>query len=529
MSTANTQNLILNNEGVDNISDIVSTWMSECKIKKAEIIRVKYALEELLISIKDHYDEEVSATVQTGKRFGKNYCRITYDGKSYDPYSDQDDYDEWRKQLLAYSDISPIWDFTSGKNQLYFTLPRNPIKTETALLASVILAILVGLLKGAIPAETVSAVKADLLNPISNIFLNLMNTFAVFLIFFSVINGICGLGSASDFGRFGKTIILRFVNMTMVEIAAGMGLLYLFYRIPYGITKGSSQTDKVISNVLDIFPKDPITPFINGNTMQIVFMAILIGMIILANKNKLKRTNTMVIEMNYISISVVETICRFLPIYIFVTLTILFWEDGIGIAVKIWKPLLFYALMSFSCAFLSILHVSIKLKAKLSVLINKIKPTFLIGLTTASSMAAFSRVIDINEKKLGISPEVTKFGVPIGNLLCSTTTGLSIVTITYYLTDYYNMSVNVGWFLSLWFMAFVFAESLPPVSGGLLICLGIIISSLGIPKTGLAIAGTMALIFDFIDTSCRIVMSHMQLSLSANKLHKLDLDILRKK
>ena len=80
----------------------------------------------------------------------------------------------------------------------------------------------------------------------------------------------------------------------------------------------------------------------------------------------------------------------------------------------------------------------------------------------------------------------------------------------------------------LWLMCFIFAISLPPVSGALLICLGIIMKNFNIPSEGLAIAGTMGLIFDFIDTSSRIVISHMELCLSADKLGKLNKEKLKK-
>lgn len=528
MSNSNTLEVTVDYKGIDTISEFISNWMTECKTDKYELIRTRLTVEELLLSVNAHYEKEVSATVYTGTKFGKRYCRIVYDGESFDPFAKDENLDEWTEHLISSSETVPSWSFSGGKNELYFTLSKRVIKTESLLVGSVILAILFGLIKVDYSGDIIDFASEKILTPLSDVFINLLNTFAVLLIFFSVLSGICGLGGARDFSKMGKTIINRFLVRSAFFIAISIGILYLIYRLPYGETQGSSQSDELIKRIFAIIPSDPLSPFINGDMLQIVFMAIIIGIVILANKHRLRHTTSLLIELNDISTRTVELVCKLLPLYIFVTLTLLFWQNGMGIFFRIWKPLLIYTSISFFIVILSMLIVSIKFKVSLKVLAKKIRPTFIIGLTTASSTVAFSKVLDTNERKLGISPDVSKFGVPIGNLLCSATTGASMASIVFYLTDYYGLSINVGWFIMLWLMCFIFAISLPPVSGALLICLGIIMKNFNIPSEGLAIAGTMGLIFDFIDTSSRIVISHMELCLSADKLGKLNKEKLRK-
>ena len=55
------------------------------------------------------------------------------------------------------------------------------------------------------------------------------------------------------------------------------------------------------------------------------------------------------------------------------------------------------------------------------------------------------------------------------------------------------------------------------------------LSSLGIPLDGLAVASSMALVFDFISTGSYIAMRHMEMVIQAGHLNLLDKEALRSK
>ncbi len=106
-------------------------------------------------------------------------------------------------------------------------------------------------------------------------------------------------------------------------------------------------------------------------------------------------------------------------------------------------------------------------------------------------------------------------------------TKASLCVLIYYLSELYSMKINWSWFVLLWVLCTIFSMSLPPVSGGTLVCLGVLMATFGIPKEGLALAGTLAIIIDFIDTSSRVLTSDLIMLGAADKLDKLDLEALR--
>ena len=527
MVIKNRQELSLTNSNIDSISESLAEWMKSGKEKSKLILRARLTLEELLISTQKHFGEEHTVTVHYGKRLGKRFFKVVYGGESFNPYSAEEEYGEWANRLLTNYDAVPAWNYSHDKNEIVITFGTTSLKPEVLLILSLVMAIGMGLMKPLFHSASITKISEYVLQPLSGIFVSLLNTFAVILIFLSVLSGICGIGNTGDLTKFGKAIISRFFLVSSAAIGIGIILLYPFYRLPFGELGDNSQIKSIIDNIIQIFPSDPISPFKDRNMLQVIFMAAVIGIVILAGGNRFPRTRGLVFEFNDISIKIVSLVCRFLPIYIFSTLTLMFWKHGFDTVTKLWKPIVIYICLVNLYMVFKVVYTSIKFKANPLKIFSKVLPIFLIGITTASSMAAFSKVLDVDENKLGVTPEVTRFGVPIGNLLCVPTTGTAIVSIIYYLTDSYGMTINISWFIILWIMTVIFAMSIPPVSGGPLVCLGVIMTRFGLPAEGLALAGTLSIILDFFDAATRVVTSQMDLCLAADKLGKLDKKVFR--
>ena len=87
----------------------------------------------------------------------------------------------------------------------------------------------------------------------------------------------------------------------------------------------------------------------------------------------------------------------------------------------------------------------------------------------------------------------------------------------------YQTPVDPAWFAVAGFISLIVSLATPPVSGGTMICLNIMLSALGIPLEGLAVASVMALVFDFISTGSYIAMRHMEMVIQAGHLNLLDI------
>jgi Na+/H+-dicarboxylate symporter len=70
--------------------------------------------------------------------------------------------------------------------------------------------------------------------------------------------------------------------------------------------------------------------------------------------------------------------------------------------------------------------------------------------------------------------------------------------------------------------------AVPPVSGGALVCMGVLFTQLGIPTSALALAATLNIFLDFVCTGTKIAMIELELTQQAGILGMIDYDVLRK-
>ena len=517
---------VLNRGAVDEISRFMDDWFRAVKLSSANAVRCRMAMETLLIKLCEHYDGKLPVLFTSGRRLGRYYISVRYQGESFDPMQEEVK-DQWTHHILSNVGLAPVWSYRQGVNELILKLPQDNIPTELLMLGAFATALLLGFLSPAIPDTVKGFLNENVFKFVSGIFLNLMGTFAGILVFLSVISGICGMGNLSDFTKMGKYMVKRFIVFSFVG-GATCGLIMIpFFSFQFGATTGKDQASAILNLLKDIIPSNPITPFQDGNMLQIVIMAVIVGGIILLMSREVDGIRDLIFQTNSISLRLMESICKLLPIFIISSLTSMFWENGMGIFATIWKPLVFIVASCYGLMIIKLIVTSVRCKVPALLLFKKVLPGFVIGFTTASSTAALGTVFDINSKKLGIMDNINRFGVPVSNIVCNSATSASFIAIIYYLTEYSGNPVDASWFLSAWFIVTLMAFAMPPVSGGTLVVLGVLFAQFGLPSSTLGLAGILALLADFISTSSKIVIGQMELVLEAAHWKALDVDILR--
>ena len=278
--------------------------------------------------------------------------------------------------------------------------------------------------------------------------------------------------------------------------------------------------------VLDLFPNNLFMALAEGNIPQIMILACFLGFLMRNLDNQTDKLNTTMDDLYTVFLNAIEYSVSFLPLFIFASLTGLLWENGGDTLLQMWKPIL--ALISIYLLLIIgyVLYVAVKYRVSAALLIRKILPSTIIGLTTASSMSAFEKINKVN-RTLGLDESLTNFSVTIGMQLYCGAAAPIFIAIAFYLAEVYQAPVGPTWFAVAGFISLIVSLATPPVSGGTMICLNIMLNALGIPLSGLAIASVLALVFDFISTGSYIAMRHMEMVIQAGHLNLLDTEVLR--
>jgi Na+/H+-dicarboxylate symporter len=284
----------------------------------------------------------------------------------------------------------------------------------------------------------------------------------------------------------------------------------------------------ILELLFGIIPENPIQPFLNGNTLQIVLLGILVGVSLLMTEQT-GDLRKLTVQIQNMMLRCIRFVCMLLPLYIFSSLTIQFWTNGVRVFLQLWKPLLLSVVFGVAIITVYMIIVCKKFGVKLPVLLMKLMPDFLIGLTTASSSTALALSMEINEEKLGIDSSFSRMATPIGCLIFASDYSMSYILIGAYLAQTYNVETDLAWWISLGIMSVLLTMASPPVTGSTISCLMILMTQLDIPQEALSVGITLTMLLDFLCTSARIMILHMEMILQADRLSLLDRDVLMSK
>jgi Na+/H+-dicarboxylate symporter len=291
---------------------------------------------------------------------------------------------------------------------------------------------------------------------------------------------------------------------------------------------GTSQLGSLFQMILGFVPADIVTPFQEGNSLQIILLGAAIGVALLILGKQTNIVALAIEQINYVIQFLMEIISTLVPAFIFIVLVQMIWSGTLDVVLAAWKPLLVFLIVVVVIAAAMVLIAARRGKTSPRLILKKGLPTFIIGMTTASSAATFGTCATICEKKLGVSSHITSFGVPLGIVMFPPATTMYFVIICIYTAEVYQVECSVVWFVLAIFSATVLAIAAPPIPGGTLTCYTIMFTQLGLPAEALVVALALDVLCDFVATGMNMFCLQMELVIQSQGMGLLDKEILHK-
>ncbi len=515
----------LSNESIDEISEKVNIYLTELHTEKKNQIRIRLLVEELLLDWMERFsDGQVLCVVKMGKRFGRPHISLEVEGEEFNPLNKiVDEYGTYRDHLLANMGLAPIYSYVRGCNRMVFKLKKQKANPLLSLALTVILALLVGFAGMAVQGSFREIMLNNILTPLYDTFFNLLGTIAGPMVFLSVAWGIYGIGDTSTFGRVGKRMILHFIGMVFLICALGVMIILPFMSLNMVISGGdASQLGSLFQMILGFIPTDIVTPFQDGNSLQIILLGAAVGVALLVLGSQTDVVARGIEQINYIVQFLMEIISNLVPAFIFIVLVQMIWSDTLDVVLSAWKPVVLFVLCALVMAAAMIFAAALRCKVSPKLVLSGAFPAFLIAVTTASSVASFGTCVNSCEKKLGIRNNITSFGIPLGIVMFPPGTALSFIIICMHTAEVYGVQCSLTWFVLATFTAVVLAIASPPIPGGTLTCYTIMFMQLGLPEEAIVVALALNILFDFIATGINILCLQLELMLQAKGMRLLD-------
>lgn len=492
----------LSNESIDKISQRYFDLLTDLKYENKNKLAIRLNIENFLLGYQEEFGENTEVTLVVATKIGTPRITLEIDGKEYNPMDDEDSFGNWNSALLQNMSVAPSVSYFNNKNYIQLKLHKPTMNPIFKLLLSLLAGGLIGGLGLLLPTEIRTAFQDNILSPVYNAFLGVLSLVGLTLVLLSTVSGIGEAGDISTFSKIGKRMVGGLMGVSaLVLVISGFATLGLFNLNFTKVSAGTSQFGKIFELILQILPNNIIAPFYEGNALQIMVIGIAIGIALLALGDATRPLGKFFDQMFSVALFVMEFIEKFLPVFISIVLTQIMWSSEIKEIAGMWKLVLIGLCVCFVIIFVSIIYCAIKNKIKVSLLIKKLLPTFLLALSTASSSAVHGTCVECCNKKFGINSKLSTFGVSFAAGVFKPASAVIFFITSLYLAEMYQIEISAFWFITAFVICFIMSVATPPVAGGTAVAYTIIFIQLGIPTKVLAVILALDVVFDFVITA----------------------------
>ncbi|MBR2677136.1 MAG: cation:dicarboxylase symporter family transporter [Solobacterium sp.] len=524
------EDIELTGASLDHISEIIADFLLQMRMENSSRLRVRLSMEEAMLRWMDHFGNGVPVHLEIGVILNRPTITLTLSGEQFNPLvSSENDLGEWAESLFTGISLSPTYAYRRGVNILQLKMSMPEHNPALKLLMAVMIGGSIGILgKMIIPNEIMSRIVYTILDPIQGVFLRMLNVTSGPVIFLSVITTTCAVGSMTAIGKSGRRMTLRFITITLIAtlISAVVMLKPLSIHLAQTLFD-ESQFSSVLDLLLQAIPNDAFTPIITGNSPQMILIALVLGNALLAAGPKASRLQTIIEQADTVGLIIADWVSRLTPFFVTVLLILGIWNGSVNILLGLWLPLLSITILSLIAMSISVLRISTSKQVPVRVLIEKMKPSFLIAFRNSSVDASITENMNCCENKLGISKKLTSFGIPLGLISFMPAEGISTMVLLLYAASVYKVSVSIVWLFIAIALTVALTAATPPVSGIGILTYTVLFAQLHIPSSALTMAMVADILIGFIVIPMNQAMLQMELVTEADTLDLLNRDILR--
>lgn len=410
---------------------------------------------------------------------------------------------------------------------------KKKLSLTTKILLGLLLGFIFGLTLKQIPNGFIkNTVLLDgALKILGNGFTSAIKMMVVPLVFVSLVCGTSSMGDVKRLGRIGGKTMIFYLGTTAIAIIVSL-VLGSTLKPGVGLDMSSvvsgevaiGESKSVVDIILDIIPSNPIASLANGEMLQVIFFAMLLGVAMSILGKKADPVRVVFESANEICMKMVNIIMLFAPYGVFALVSNTFATVG--------TDAIFALVKYVSIVLLGLLtHVTIvyggmfKLftKQKIKPFISKFSRVAAITFSTASSNASVPASLEIMEE-LGVSKSVRSFTIPMGATINMDGTAIMQGIAALFIAQIYNIDLGMNDMMTIVLTATLASIGTAGVPGVGMIMLSMVLQSVGLPLEGIGLIMGVERIIDMFRTTVNVMGDNICTLIIANSEKELELN-----
>ncbi|WP_028115921.1 dicarboxylate/amino acid:cation symporter [Ferrimonas senticii] len=349
---------------------------------------------------------------------------------------------------------------------------------------------------------------------VGSMFVNLIMLLVVPLVFCSIVAGMTQLPSAKAFGRLGGKTFALYIANTLFAITVAMVVALIVQpgvgaNLPQLAATAIERTElpnfgELVANII---PRNPVQAFADGDMLQIIFMALLLGFIIKKLGSQMDGVGRAFAKANTIMMALITLVMRAAPIGVFALMVklgatldattfsaVLGYISLIVVLLVVWMVVVYPVLIG--------LFTDISAKQ----FREKTREQMLFAFSCASSNATIPVTLRTLTDKLGVNPATAGFGVPLGATMNMCGVSIYVTIAAFFLANAFGTPITTEQLPALIAIVFMLSVGAGGVPGGGAVVIGVLIHQMGLPvETAFALVIAVDRIIDMFVTAANVV------------------------
>lgn len=379
------------------------------------------------------------------------------------------------------------------------------------ILIALVLGVVVGIILTFLPNSIYTNLDTYILNPVGQIFINLIMMLVVPIVFVSIVLGTAGLGEPAKLGKIGVQTISFFLVTTAIALCISLVLAYTIKPGAEGVFDVSaadyvaSEAPPIMETLVSIIPTNPVASMSAGDMLQVIAFAIFVGIALAFLGEKTRGIHRLFEQANEILMLLVNIIMKTAPYGAFALIASAIGGAGLDAIGSMGAYMGTVILGLFvHAAFTYSLAIWLIGRTNPFHFYKGFFPAMSVAFSTSSSSATLPISMKAAQENLGISKNISSFVQPLGATINMDGTAVMQATAAVFISQVYAIPLDFTDILMIIITATLASIGTAGVPGVGLIMLSMVLAQVGLPVEGIALIIGIDRLLDMLRTALNI-------------------------
>jgi len=364
--------------------------------------------------------------------------------------------------------------------------------------ASILIAMVIGIILGYMvfinfPDKKSAGQIAGYISLFSDVFLRLIKMLIGPLVFSTLVVGIAHMGDAASVGRvFGKALGW-FITASLVSLVLGLILANLLHPgqnlglpLPDIGASANLATSKFTLKdfVTHLVPKSFAEAMANNEILQIVVFSMFFGIALAALGERAKTLVAAIDELAHAMLKITGYVMKLAPLAVLAAMAATVAVNGLEILLKFAVFMGDFYIGLFLLWGILILAGFVFLGPRVFKLLVQIKEAFLLSFATASSEAAYPKILDALDR-FGVKRKISSFVMPMGYSFNLDGSMMYCTFAVLFIAQAYDIHLSLGTQVTMLLILMLTSKGMAGVPRASLVVIAATLNQFNIPEAGL--------------------------------------------